>query len=295
MKKSILFTLCSAAMLMSCSDSIENEEQLEKKNDSNQTMIEIEFPKRDTLFSVDYNGFPFDVQVKVPNGAPKGSILVLQGWNFPITDWCDSTSLCEKALNDGYILVFPDLGKSIYSEKMYPETIQGWRDFPTRKWLREDVIGKLQTEFNLFLEDGNNFVMGLSTGGRGALFMALELPKVFDGCATLSGDYDQFMFPNDNLYKGYFGPMKPNQERWQGMENPTKFIGGLQVPLYVGHGLQDNIVPYRHLELLKEHLDYYEMDLRIVYHTDSTAKHDYLYWNSEVDPVLNFFNELGEK
>ena len=66
-------------------------------------------------------------------------------------------------------------------------------------------------------------------------------------------------------------------------------VKDLKVPLYMGHGLMDNIVPHKHLTLMKEFIDFLEPDVRVVYHTDSTATHNYTYWNSEVDNVLEFF------
>lgn len=245
----------------------------------------------DTVIKIAFKNLEFAVEIKSPEGSANGTILVLQGWNFPITDWCDSTTLCEEALKRGYILVFPEMGKSIFSEKHYDETRTAWRDSPTRKWLRDSVIGKFQTDYGLFKEDGNNFVMGLSTGGRGALLLALDLPEVFSGCATLSGDYDQFMFPNDNLYIGYFGEMKQFEKRWQGSENPKQLLlsKNLNVPLYIGHGMKDNVVPYKHFELMKEFIEFAQPEVRVEFHTDSMAQHNYTYWNSEVINVLDFF------
>ena len=119
--------------------------------------------------------------------------------------------------------------------------------------------------------------------------MAIELPRVFIAGASLSGDYDQFKFPNDNLYNGFFGRLKANEDRWKGRENPAKLIGGLQVPFYVGHGLKDAVVPHSHTESLKEHVEFYKVTEMVKFHTDSTAGHSYSYWNSELENVIDFF------
>jgi putative tributyrin esterase len=278
-------------ILFACSNDVEKTIEENESKDKDLTQFEATPKVNDTLFTMNYGGYDYKVEIKAPEGMVKGTILVLQGWNFPITDWCDSTTLCEKALKQGYNLVFPEMGKSIYSEEIYVETRSDWKKYPTRKWLRDSVIGTLQSEFNLFEENGNNYVLGLSTGGRGALLLALDLPKIFAGCATLSGDYDQSMFPYDNLYIGYYGEMKSFEKRWKEDENPNKLIlmRDLNVPLYMGHGMNDNVVPYKHFELMKEFLGHLKPDVKIVYHTDSLAQHNYTYWNSEVDNVLEFF------
>jgi pimeloyl-ACP methyl ester carboxylesterase len=281
------------ALLTSCSeDGIETADKHQVVQED-QTQFESKPLVNDTLYKVPFNGFEFDVEIKTPKGRVNGAMLVLQGWDFPITDWCDSTSLCEEALNRGYILVFPEMGKSIYSENHYEETRLDCKQYPTRKWLRDSVIGELQSEYGLFKEKGNNYVLGLSTGGRGALLLALDLPAVFSGCASLSGDCDQFMFPNDNLYIGYFGVMKQFEKRWKGPENPKQLLlsMNLNVPLYIGHGMKDSVVPYKHFELIKEIIEFVQPEVKVQFHTDSTAQHNFTFWNSEVTNILNFFEK----
>lgn len=247
----------------------------------------------DTTLSIVYQGFDYEVDIKTPEGLAKGTILVLPGWNFINSQWCDSTTLCAEALEQGYILVLPDMKKSIYAEHYFPETREDWLKYPTRKWLRDSVIGRLQTEFELFSSSRSNYVLGLSTGGRGALLIALDMPEVFSACASLSGDYDQYMFPNDNLYVGYYGRMRAFEDRWKQDDNPRQMMieKGLNVPLYIGHGETDPIVPFRHFELLKEFLDVLQPTVEVECHSDSLANHNYTYWNSEVQNVLNFFEK----
>jgi len=283
-------------LLTACSGNLKKEVDVNSSETSDNSQFEAAPQISDTSFTVKYNSFDYEIDIKTPEGLSKGTILVLQGWNFPNTDWCDSTSLCDKALEEGYVLVFPEMGKSIYSENTYDETRSDWKKYPTRKWLRDSVIGKLQKELRLFEPESQNFVLGLSTGGRGALLLAIDMPDEFSGCATLSGDYDQSMFPNDNLYVGYFGKMKAFEDRWKKVENPIQMMlmKDLRVPLYVGHGLKDKIVPYFHFELLKEFLEHMKPEVDVVYHTDSTAQHNYSYWSSEVDNVLDFFEKSSE-
>ncbi|NRA12264.1 MAG: prolyl oligopeptidase family serine peptidase [Crocinitomicaceae bacterium] len=280
-------------LLTACSEDENKSSDQEDGTQGDVSQFEAKPMVTDTLFKVAFADTEYDVEIKTPDGIVNGVILVLQGWNFTITDWCEKTKLCEEALSKGYILVFPEMGKSIYSEEHYEETILEWKKYPTRKWLRDSVIGKLQADYGLFEEEGNNYVMGLSTGGRGALLLALDLPGIFSGCATLSGDYDQFMFPNDNLYIGYFGKMKAFEKRWQGFENPRQIMlaKNLHVPLYMGHGMMDDVVPYKHFTLMKEFIEFTKPDVKVEYHTDTTAQHDYTYWSSEVANVLDFFEK----
>ena len=67
-------------------------------------------------------------------------------------------------------------------------------------------------------------------------------------------------------------------------------IVDFKVPVYLGHGLKDNISPAEQTVMFHDSLQLYHPQLKCILHIDSTAKHDYKYWNSEVDAMLEFFD-----
>jgi S-formylglutathione hydrolase FrmB len=219
----------------------------------------------------------------------KGTVLLLQGWNFPPDDWCVHTDICRKLLDKGYHLVMPDMGKSIYHSAIYKETRTDWVKYPTRRWLVDTLFVLLQKDFQLLDSTRQNFVIGLSTGARGAVLVAMDCPGMFAGVAALSGDYDQTKMTGDNLCKGYYGAFVKFKSRWRQVDNPTTRIKELTIPIYLGHGMSDKVVPvsqtiqfYKELRkqcpLLKAKL------------STPTNNHDYQYWASEVDSILRFFD-----
>ncbi len=242
----------------------------------------------DTICTFNYKNREWAVAIKVPQTAFNGTILLLQGWNFPNTDWCDSTDFCEQALKEGYVLVMPEMGKSIYHAQIYPQTRKDWHQYPTRTWLVDTVIAQLNTRFHLFAPEHNNYVMGLSTGGRGALLIAEENPSIFVAGASLSGDYDQSAFPDDNLYRGYFGA-DPTQ--WHPIENPIASIAHWEVPMYIGHGREDVIVSPQHMIHLRDLVKKQQRDMNFLFKITNGAGHNYTYWASEVSPILSFFQQ----
>ena len=271
-------------VLISCG---ENQKKSEPESKV-ETQEEIPLPDiNDTLLIYSFEGNPYEVAVKKPSAPFKGTILILQGWNFPNTSWCDNSELCEKALKEGYFLVMPEMKKSIYHLNSYPETRKDWLQYPTRAWLMDQVISNLQSQFGLFGEKHNNYVLGLSTGGRGALILAEENPAIFAAGASLSGDYDQSEFPKDLLYIGYFGR---NPENWSPKENPIATLENWQVPMYIGHGTVDSIVPVAHYHRLKALTDSVRPDLDFEYVLQQNQGHDYTYWAAEVDRMLRFFD-----
>lgn len=241
----------------------------------------------DTTLVYQLGEFESSVRIKMPKSEFKGTILVLQGWNFPNTSWSDSSNIEQLASNAGFALVMPDMGKSIYHKRIYDQTRKDWRKYPTRTWLVDTMIAGLEANYDLFSKESKNFVMGLSTGGRGALIIAQENPNIFKAGSSLSGDYDQSAFPNDNLYRGYFGS---DPEKWSDDENPVSFIKEWSVPMYVGHGEADSVVSFAHHNRL--------MELREssgvsgegwLFKWDRNSGHNYDFWANEVETIIEYF------
>ncbi len=71
------------------------------------------------------------VDLIFPNSLVEGTILVLPGWNFKCNDICQKSDFCQKAKREGYVLIMPDMLKSIYASQLYPETRKDWLKYPT--------------------------------------------------------------------------------------------------------------------------------------------------------------------
>jgi len=213
---------------------------------------------------------------------------VLQGWNFPNTSWSDSSDLESLASKAGFYLVMPEMGKSIYHKQNYPKTRKDWQKYPTRIWLVDTLISDLKQKYNLFADHHSNFVMGLSTGGRGAFILAQENPDLFSAGASLSGDYDPSAYPEDNLYRGFFGS-KP--ELWNDDENPLNYADNWTVPMYFAHGASDSIVPVKHQVLLETFSKNYPNTKDWMFKVDKNAGHNYDFWSKQTREIILFFSE----
>lgn len=238
----------------------------------------------------------FEIDIKIPTNIPaseiKGNILILQGWAFPKDDWCKKSQLCEKALAAGYRLIMPEMGKSVYSRKYYKETLKEWRVFPKRGWLTDTVFKELQEKYGIMLAGQKNYIIGLSTGGRGVALIALDKPEIFTACGALSGDYDQTQMPTDRVMAGFYGNFATQAKRWQTDDNVLSRITEWKTPIYIGHGKKDAIVPPAQSKLLYDAIKKNHPNLNIKLNMPQNNAHDYKYWDSEVDNMLKFFKEI---
>jgi len=262
-----------------------NDKKAEKPKDS---VFTGKLPKTDTSLVVDNH----KVLIKTSTQKKKGTFLVLQGWNLPVEDWCSKTELCSKATTNGYCVVLPDMGKSIYQQKDYLETRVEWRSFPTRQWLSDTLIPMLQKKYGLLLKNENNYIVGLSTGARGVALVLLDFPDLFKGAAALSGDYNQLKLPADNLMAGYYGSFTQFRDRWTNTDNPIMRIKEYHTPIYLGHGKLDKVVPPEQTVMFYDSLVKNHPKLKVKLNMPDNNKHDYVYWGSEVDNIFKFFGIL---
>ncbi len=222
-----------------------------------------------------------------------GDILVLPGWNFSRTRWHRETSLVQQAERFGFRLIFPEMGITLYESEYFSESWRKWGPVPGGKWISETFLPAMQDRYGLLVKGNRNYVMGLSTGGRGAVLCCIRNPKLFTAAAALSGDFNQSVTPKDRLMASIYGPFTGFSERWRTVDNPDTFARQKRwrVPLYIGHGRKDTVVPFSQSESFVKLLKEKHPRLRVVFNAPPDMGHDFTYWDSEVKPVLEFFRD----
>ncbi len=285
----------------------------------------------DTVYFVSYRNKLIRIEIKVSRNLssdiPRKMLLLLPGWNCADTQWCTRTTVCSSALRRGYDVMLVEMGKSVYMDSLYPQMRVDYGEHPTRIWLWDDVLKPLQLrgyftatgvpEDPVTLSNGRvvhkswrlpipSFVMGLSTGARGALLLALEHPEAFKGCAGLSGDYNPLLMKSDNLMINCMGKYDDVPWRWGGTNNIVMRVDSLRVPMYLAHGFNDGIVSWKQTESLLYGINHSKAcQERLVMHSKSHSKasfvrseivrsagHDYVFWNQAGLKALDYFDEL---
>lgn len=227
-----------------------------------------------------------------PHVIIKGNILMLHGWNHPSTEWCNKTSFCNKALEEGYVLIMPDYEKSNYTLAVYPETINDYKKYPTLTWIINYHIPSIQEQLHLLEEGQNNYLAGISTGARGATLLAYHMPVIFKGVASLSGDFDITGMPDEFLYYSFLGHYNNFSDRWR-KECFAFDCKNYNVPTYIGHGEKDKMSPVLQSKNMYDSIKKYNPEIPVIGNFPLNEEHTYDYWKSETDNILTFFNKLS--
>jgi S-formylglutathione hydrolase FrmB len=218
-------------------------------------------------------------------------LLVLPGWNFAADRWLKETNLEKLATENGFTLVLPEMSRSIYATHYYEETDPDMRSQPTGKWLIDTLIPVIQQKYNILRPDQFNAVLGLSTGGRGVLYCLLHSAVIFKAGIAFSGDYDQTAMPADRLMTSVYGDSKKFPLRWHWDDNMMSWASSIYQPLYIAHGLNDNVVPPQQSITLANRLGELHHQQKIITSFPKGMGHDFKFWGAALGPAMQFLKE----
>jgi len=234
-----------------------------------------------------------NIDVYIPKLDQKNcfkNLLVVPGWKFSKTRWFNETRLKEFIKKYQYIAIAPEMNITVYESQYFRETKFKWHEKPGMQFIEKDLIPYLN-QFHFLKNDFYNMGLGLSTGARGIVLISSRNPRLFYAIAALSGDYDQTLTPNDNLMRLTYGEYHQFKERWHTFDNPIYNFkqSGINTHFYLGHGKKDNVVSYEHSLHLYNFLKSLNSSKTITLNLCEDCKHDFLYWDKELDSVFTFY------
>jgi S-formylglutathione hydrolase FrmB len=220
----------------------------------------------------------------------KGNILFLNGWNMKTEEVCRQSALCSLALENGYRLLFPEMGKSVYASAYFRETRADYGKHKSIQWLSDTLLPQLKSQNIYFEKGGNNHIMALSTGARGAVLLASRLPDYFRSLILLSGDYNQCIDTSDWLMINTYGRFYQHPERWKTIDNPLHASSSLRCNVFIAHGLKDKMVKAEHSYLLEKKLKQNEAmkSYSIQSWYPDSAGHDWSFWRKGIEKGIDF-------
>ncbi len=239
--------------------------------------------------------FPADYK----RGKSARTLIALHGYNGTMSDWERNTGI--EALADKYkfVVVCPDMGKTLYELKFYPETKIKWNGIPGGIFIVKKLMKHIKKNFNLAASSSKTGIFGLSTGGRGALLLAAEYRSQFGAVAGLSGDYDPLLVKKDWLITSVYGEYDKFKKRWEKDASIIDRASKLKyMPVFLAHGDKDPVVPKWHSTgmaiRLKQVKGKYPRN-SVTYIIKKHRAHNWKFWGIIIRDVMEFFDkELKE-
>lgn len=227
-----------------------------------------------------------DLAVYIPKSAAiHGIVVILPGWNHPNTRLLQRTKIKQLADDYGYLLLAPNMGKTLYAARYYPQTRIKWHEIPGRRYMQRILLPYLQNKY--FKLSDNIYGLGISTGARGMALAAIDHPYLFRAVALLSGDFDPKKMPNDNLMRALYGAYNQFPERRK-KDNPLLEAPRLRSAVYLAHGTRDPVVPFEQSKLFFDKLARLGR-VQTLRFSQPQSGHSYNYWGSELPAIFSFF------
>lgn len=233
--------------------------------------------------------------------APARTLIVLHGWRQNPSDWENNTPIAKYADKHNIVLVCPAMSTTLYESRYFPESMGKWAPIPGGQFISGVMVDFLKKRYSLAMGRERTGIFGISTGGRGALLLAAQHPKLFGAAASLSGDFDSASLKNDRLLIAMYGQYVLFPDRWEEEVNITKMADRLKnTPVFLGHGTRDAVVPPPQTAMLADRLKQLKekkggYDLECDTAKSLNAGHDWIYWGSLVPEIMKFFDERLKK
>jgi S-formylglutathione hydrolase FrmB len=227
--------------------------------------------------------------VYVPKAPdPEGRwALLLHGWNQAAADWDTRTTVETHAERLGWVLVAPDMGKSVYATQVYPDVAKAPPDEPGMPRM-ETLLGWAEGTLGLSADPAKRAVIGVSTGGRGAALLGER--GAFGQVIALSGTYDlASLKPGTGEYKIHavvFGERQAFAARWRNEDargGAPRLGGAAEAPFvswWLGHGGADPYVPVGQTRGYAARLQKAGVpDAQVKLFLEDRAQHDWATWD----------------
>jgi hypothetical protein len=178
-----------------------------------------------------------------PSRRPYRLLIALHGWNRRARSWERRSAIARLADRHGLVVGCPVMGRTVYETAYYPQTRGlGPRTprMPGTRWIRKVVLPHLHRRYRVSASRRDTGLLGVSTGGRGALLVAERDPR-FGFAGALSGTFDLLLLrPGSGEYRIHqrvYGSRARHGRRWR-RDNPVRpaLLRGLRLGARAGTG-----------------------------------------------------------
>ena len=241
-------------------------------------LIQVEFRSQTLQRSV-----PLQVILPVENkNAPQKfkTLYLLHGLHGSCVDWVANTRIRRWAQAQNLAVVMPSGDNSFYVDKPLSGNCYG-------EFIGRELVEVTRRMFPLSDKREDTFLGGLSMGGFGALRNGLKYRETFGAVISLSGAVDIFnmpMTPEEAAFgEAVFGAGAAASDK-----NPRVLIkllkGRGDLPrIYLCCGTEDSLLPQsRAIRALLEDAGF------DVTYEEGPGKHDWDYWDANIQKVLNW-------
>lgn len=223
-------------------------------------------------------------------------LWLLHGTYGDGTDWVRRTNIELYACERDLIVVMPSALNSNYSN--WDKCMMG---FGMYDYFTEELMPMIYNWFPTSDKREDNFIAGLSMGGRGTVKFAVNFPEKFAAAAVLSaapvdfsGLNEEYLNSDDMMAKRMKG-MVENAGGIEAFKNSSEnvwkiidsLVGTGRLPRLLFACGKEDVMIYENLKKFKKHAD--KIGLDADYLTLDGFRHEWRFWDIAIQRALDFF------
>lgn len=231
------------------------------------------------------------------NGKKYKVLWLLHGTYGNHTDWIRKTNIELYASERNLAVIMPSALNSNYSN--WDSCMMGYSMYD---YLTEELMPLIYGWFPVSMKREDNFIAGLSMGGRGALKYAVNYPEKFAAAAILSAvpvNFAEFRAGNPNPFLNPENPrMKTTLANAGGLdayihsvENVWKILeqlaGSGKLPKFLFACGEKDCLLYDQYLLFREHCK--KIGLDACWFSLPGYRHEWRFWDLAIQEALDFF------
>ena len=210
------------------------------------------------------------------------TIYLLHGYNGNYADWVKKAPNV-KALADQYdvLIICPDGAKNSW---YFDSPVDPAMKYETH--IVREMIPFIDKNYRTHKKKEKRAITGLSMGGHGALFLALNHPELFAAAGSMSGGVDLTPFPGNWQIAERLGRYNDQYSAWEqhSVINRIHLAGDKPMDLIIDCGVDDFFLEVN--RALHERMLY----LNIPHHyIERPGEHNWEYWQEAIKYQLLFF------
>lgn len=228
------------------------------------------------------------VVITPSKNGPKPLLVLLHGYTGNQTNWVTKVpQITQLSQQYGIAIICPDGGyDSWYLNSSLQPQSQYTTYFGTEFPIQVDSLLSQQTPAHL------RGITGLSMGGHGAFYIALQYPNVYGAVASTSGGMNLETSAGKFGIQNHLGVYDTNTEAWKKNSIVTlvKAVPNITQALWIDCGTEDFFYADNqqlHAILLQQKIPHHYLTM--------PGKHDWNYWAKSIAYQFQFFHDYFTK
>lgn len=217
------------------------------------------------------------------------TLYLLHGYSGNYSDWVRNSPNFLKSVDEyGIITICPDGG---YGSWYFDSPIVPAYRYET--FVSKELVAYVNEHYKVGKDRSKRAIAGLSMGGHGAMYLAINHLETFGAACAMSGGVDFRPFPNNWSISQYLGAYESNKDVWE--KHTVQYL--------VEHALQNNLLAISidcgvddffigvnrqlHKTLVEKKIDHD--------YAERPGEHNWAYWNNSISYQMLFLHKFFGK